>query len=452
MIELRSGQGNSALESALTLTASLQKEIILLGHKIASLAPLQTSQVAIRHLVTDIRTLLNRINESIPLLQLAISASGESLSTNLPDSVSPSRMLQASAFLMIADSHFTAKPETKVQVGPDFMVSVYMIFKGYSYEPSKKFANHANSQKLDIDNIRKPIWQEVLHKARLRVHRTPHPRAQMQQNGLLCPSEYSYHLEIEEDRDDGRLHNDPESPAESSEPDLIPITEITKLLYTNSASILNIKDDLEACSTPILLLKREVGTDFRNVQDFNTPDDEMQHSNNGQILSECNGKTPHDETSDSNATPPHCSQFPSYLDPEWIALEMYSADASDESQCDQSDAESTQASSSESEQDTNHEAVKDGVVSRLGSLSLGQERPQRSEDRSPLQHTATSISRGVPNNVFSLVTTSLSLLELVIRLTVLQETQQKSHLSVPDHVLTSFLIGTVQPRNTGTCN
>ncbi|OAR02911.1 hypothetical protein LLEC1_04545 [Akanthomyces lecanii] len=448
LIELKSGQGNSALESALTLTASLHNEITLLGHKIAALTPLQTCEAATSHLIVDIRALLHRMNDSIPLLQLAISASGESLSSNLPDSVSPSRMLQASAFLMIADSHFTAKAQTKIQAGPDFMVSVYMVFKGYSNELSEKPNSNANPQKRDLNGVRKPMWQEVLHKARLRVYRTPHRQTQKEQDGLLGPSVYSYDLEIKEDRDDGRVHDDSEITAESSESEMIPITKISKMLYTNSAAILNIKNDLEAYSTPILLLKRELdATDPCDAPSFETPDAETQHRIDCQILSECNDTTPHSPIGDSNAQALYSSGFPSYLDPEWIALEMYTKDATDESQFDESDAESTLTCSDEFEQETSRDAATSGAMSQLSSLSLERDSSQQSEDTTPIRETSTSLSQGVPNTLFSMVTTSLSLLELVIRLAVLQETQQKSHLSIPDHVLTSFLNGTVRSEN-----
>jgi hypothetical protein len=40
---------------------------------------------------------------------------------------------------------------------------------------------------------------------------------------------------------------------------------------------------------------------------------------------------------------------------------------------------------------------------------------------------------------FSTITTSLSLIEMLVRLAGLQEFQQTSHLSIPDHVLTFFL-------------
>ncbi|KAM3469211.1 hypothetical protein MY5147_007231 [Beauveria neobassiana] len=430
------------------LDSRIKKGITSLGHKIASLTSAKTSQAAIRHLVADIKVLIERINGSIPLLQLAISASGESLATNLPESVSPSRMLQASAFLMVADSQLTASPRTTVQVGPDFIVSVYMIFKGYSYGPANQDPLYKMSEEPNLDSVRKPAWQEVLHKARLKLHRAP---CQPERNGKQWPrgySRYFYYLEIKGDTDDGRLHDNPTDSVGDSKIDLIPVTEITKLLYTNSAAILNIKDDLEANSTPILLLKREIDfTTLSNTPEYNKNEDETQQHVDCQILSECDGAALDGENGKCGNTSLDHSQFPSYLDPEWIALEMYTADASDGSQYDQSDAESAQSSSDESEQRKSHETVTDEVINQLSSLCLSPVYPPHSEDKSALQDAASSVSESTPTSLFSMVTTSLSLLELVIRLAVLQQTQQKSHLSIPDHVLTCFLNGTMQPNN-----
>ncbi|OAA70531.1 Ran GTP-binding protein [Cordyceps fumosorosea ARSEF 2679] len=450
LIELRSGQGNSALESALALTTSIQKEIALLGRKIASLTAPETNQATIRRLMTDVHALIDRINGSIPLLQLAISTSGESLSTSLPDSVSPSRMLQASAFHMIADSHFMTNPRTTVQVGPDFVVSVYMIFKGYSYTQAGEASGRAAAQSLDLDNVRKPTWQEVLHKARLRLHRTLCPSHQKQQIGLNTPSAYSYQLEIAEDRDDGRLHDTLSSSAESSASDLIPLPEITKLLYTNSAAILNIKDDLEACGTPILLLKRETASAVdacKSPRPNTPPEDDTQHHVDCQILGECSATEVgvRDGGEPDTAPAAQSSQFPSYLDPEWIALEMYPGNLSDDNQPDQSDTESTQTESDESELGIDGEATDNAVLDQPRPPNPDQDSVECNQDTSQFQYTTiSSVTQSAPppnNSLFSSVTTSLSLLELVIRLAALQETQQQSHLSVPDHVLTCFLSG-----------
>ncbi|KAM3515133.1 hypothetical protein MY11210_001251 [Beauveria gryllotalpidicola] len=306
------------------------------------------------------------------------------------------------------------------------------------------------SEEPNLDSVRKPAWQEVLHKARLRLHRAPYQRERNGKQWPQGPSLYFYHLEIKEDRDDGRLHDIPMNSVGDSKSDLIPVTEITKLLYTNSAAILNIKDDLEAYSTPILLLKREIDiATLANTPEYNTSEEETQQHVDCQILSECNGAALDGGNGECGNAHLHHSQFPSYLDPEWIALEMYTADASDGSQYDQSDAESAQASSDEFEKRKSRETVTDEVISQLSSLCLNPGHPLHSEDKSTLQDATSSVSESTPASLFSMVTTSLSLLELVIRLAILQQTQQKSHLSIPDHVLTCFLNGTMQPNNPG---
>lgn len=413
--------------------------------------------------MADITALIGRIDASIPLLQLAISASGESLSTNLPDSVSPSRMLQASAFLMIADTQFAANPHSNVQIGPDFIVSVYMIFKGYSYTATTGSANN-NLSLPDTQNVRKPVWQEVLHKARLRLYRLP----------ILDPTktrhmhhqDYSYSLEISEDRNDGRLHADTQDSAMIKACDLIPAAEISKLFYTNSASILNIRDDLAACNSPILLIKRVSSPDITCATDNSScinlseceaepeSDSDIQYSIDCQVASECDRHLPPESAAIDVASPKTYSRFPSYLDPGWIALEMYIPDVPESSESDESDAASAQSDTDDeisvvtanSRLDTNTQTV--DIAAKFNLLSI--EKVNTSQDDTALKSGEPSIATipykndVTPSNPVQAVTTSLSLLELLIRLVVAQEAQGCSHLAIPDHILTFFLNGALR--------
>lgn len=358
-------------------------------------------------------------------------------------------MLQASAFLMMADSQFNARPQA-VQVGPDFIVSIYMIFKGYCYETLENTNHRRNGHNLETGSIRKPTWQEVLHKARLRLQRRSNRPKQQDSSGIPEPLKYFYALEITEDREDGRLHDSSE---EGDKSDLIPITEISKLIYTNSAAILNIKNDLEACSTPILLLKREINiADPLNPPDLGASDDETQRLIDQQIITECRPISGEDKNDDTHKASKRTSQFPSYLDPEWIALEMYSVDTPSDTESDQSDTESAEADSDEGEHETGRDSdEEDCIANQLNGLSLDQGRAQSQNPKHGAgtlshHHASADIGDGRPNSLFNMITTSLSLLELVLRLAIAQETQQTSHLSIPDHVLTSFLSGAVQPK------
>jgi len=57
------------------------------------------------------------------------------------------------------------------------------------------------------------------------------------------------------------------------------------------------------------------------------------------------------------------------------------------------------------------------------------------DEGEPGQRDANFMAR----SPFGAVTSSLSLMEMLIRLTSLQEFQQAAHLSIPDHILTFFL-------------
>ncbi|CAK7244799.1 MAG: Ran-specific GTPase-activating protein 30 [Sporothrix thermara] len=110
LIEFKSGRGNVFLGNAAELARTLHRDIVALGKRlekaaeVEELAQNQLYKMAsnkkkngaeIVGIICDVKALIARIDGDIPLLQLAITASGESLSTALPASISPSRLLQA---------------------------------------------------------------------------------------------------------------------------------------------------------------------------------------------------------------------------------------------------------------------------------------------------------------------------------------------------------------------
>lgn len=247
----------------------------------------------------DMQCILDRLDRDIPLLQLAISASGETLSGSMPACVSPSRLLQASTLLTIADTRFSANTNMPVEIGPTFILSVYMLFSAYC-NTSDQFTE------TSAEGVgRLPVWQEVIHKAKVTIRRIP-----LQIDTKTCDSgveensttesAYSYALRLVEDLDDGRVH---EGVAQGTElKETIVVGEIIKLFYTNSGKILNITDR-PGSSEPVLLLKRDVS-------------------------GAC--KSRHQSTSSNHG-------FPLHLDPEWIALQVHDRGYG-------SDAESSHAS------------------------------------------------------------------------------------------------------------
>ncbi|KAL2887988.1 Ran-specific GTPase-activating protein 30 [Ceratocystis lukuohia] len=117
----------------------------------------------------------------------------------------------------------------------------------------------------------KPVWQEVIHKARVRIIRLPfetrfdHIRGYFVGNSSgYIPNEYVYHLEVIEDLDDGRLHESPDGARNYQEitragiRESIPLHQISKIFYTDTGRLLNIGPEDSLCNKPVLLLKRDM--------------------------------------------------------------------------------------------------------------------------------------------------------------------------------------------------
>lgn len=488
MIELISARGNTSLESAVSLTKSLRWEIQTLGQRLASAANAEESTrrgaskapnkaqnaLELKKIVQAIRKLLNRIEDAVPLINLAITASGASLSSSLPTTVSPSRLLQASTFLTAGDTQYSMSPSASVQIGPTFILSMYMLFLG-----------HVRPQ--NEEDIRESTWKEVIHKAVVKLVRvsidnlynmpgtekgeTPkdaNTADQIEQDNKTeehfpplveaetKSDEYAYQLVIVEDLEDDRLHTFEENETEpGSYEDIavagireaIPIHEISKIFYADTGKILNIGNDGET-NSPVLLLKRDVSAVGprrmmeRYGEDSSQPYDSSSlsgryrsaeangHSENG---SQSGGSEPLRDSIVSSQTlykslaPPNPWRLPLNLDPEWIALEVYTGSAN-------SDSESEAESSTRPGKSSRSSSVDPRLNSALSRLQL------RSPSTTP---APSSPIPPTPNSSFRPalppIRTSLSLLETLLRLLSLQQFQQTPHLSIPDELLTFFL-------------
>ncbi|KAJ2898947.1 hypothetical protein MKZ38_003580 [Zalerion maritima] len=559
LIEFKSGRGNVFLESAVPLTKSLHREIINLGRRLENAASESEStlrktspeyrQAQLKRVIADIKELLARIDRDIPLLQLAITASGESMLTALPSGVSPSRLLQASTFLIIGDTQFATQPGRLVQIGPSFTLSLYMLFVGHSESVHKTTTNGTSGKGIPSSTVngtsghgkqdtrpyglddgeRKPIWQEVLHKTRVRLCRTPRGFVFDSQHGYhpagasAAPCShrnsdwalqrygsadyFSYFLEIIEDLDDGRVHDDQSATAtfqdveKAGVREAIPIHQIAKIFYTDTGRILNIGNNSDPENNPVLLLKRDVNTqppaprtDISGLaadaatsgrvesdpsQDENEDDDDCNQVDiDRQICAEsveahAPERTPGESTQEPKS---HVWGLPPHLDPEWLALEVFADDDGDLS--DESDSTVDEENSGD-EPDSPHTptrtrpAIPPRARSSLDSRLIEQIRnislcspPRNSSSSSRSRPTSSrSVTTGnmtlarhhghrpgepgpeeqespgafVSRSPFGAITSSLSLLEMIVRLTSLQEFQQTSHLAIPDHILTFFL-------------
>ncbi|MCJ1470699.1 hypothetical protein MMC07_009346 [Pseudocyphellaria aurata] len=483
MIELISARGNTSLESAVSLTKSLRWEIQTLGQRLASAVNAEESTrrggsqaqakaqnaLELKKIIQAIRKLLNRIEDAVPLINLAITASGANLSSSLPTTVSPSRLLQASTFLTAGDTQYSMSTSAFVQIGPTFVLSMYMLFTGH-VRPRNE------------EDIRENTWKEVIHKAVVKLVRVsinnlynmPGTKEQ-DANGAdqtdqgnqteghfprhleaeAKGDEYAYQLVIVEDFEDDRLHTFEESETQPGPygdiavagiREAIPVHEISKIFYADTGKILNIGNDGET-NSPVLLLKRDVnaiaprrmmesyGEDasqqydgrnlaggYRSAETYRDDELESQHGGSeplhGSIIS-----------SQALQTPPDPWRLPQNLDPEWIALEVYTGSVD-------SDGES------ETEIET---STRPGGSSRSSSID-----PRLNSALSRLRIRSASTTPA-PSSPFPQkppplfrpalppIRTSLSLLETILRLLSLQQFQQTSHLSIPDELLTFFL-------------
>ncbi|KAL2829812.1 RanGTP-binding protein-domain-containing protein [Aspergillus cavernicola] len=443
MIELIAARGNTSLESAVFLTKSLRLDIQTLGQRLAIAAQSEEqirkgdksprdrlrNKELLKVIIQDIKSLLARIEDAVPLMNLAITTSGAKLSTNLPTTISPSRLLQASTFLTAGDTQYSVSPSQPVQIGPTFTLSMYMLF-----------ASHLRPH--DEEGIREATWKEVMHKARLNLRRVPMAMAatsQEQPRLLQLPAEgrmdeFAYQLLVVEDLDDGRVHtfdeNEPQPQSYEGVDaagirEILPIHQISKIFYADTGKILNISTEGET-NNPVLLLKRDIdaipprrmterdSTDFNVTHDFDPEEvDELQAQLDAQLFESSTSSTNFHEGSI-----PDLWRLPKDLDPEWIAFEVYNED---------------EASDTESD----GEPPKSPNTEKMAQLSIDSDRG--SPNPASPQPGNTQLATTVSNPLFNNIRTSLSLLETLLRLMSLQQFQQQSHLSISDELLNFFL-------------
>ncbi|EXJ95209.1 hypothetical protein A1O1_00328 [Capronia coronata CBS 617.96] len=454
MIELIAARGNTALESAVSLTKELRIEIQSMGQRFAQTAadsekvnrknrgsrqPDPQIEYEMRLLVKDTKRLLERIEDAVPLINLAITTSGASLSTSLPHTVSPSRLLQASTFLTAGDTQYQMSPQHAVQIGPTFTLTVYMLFAGHD-------------RPQDEEDVRETTWKEVIHKARVKLRRVPLDMVMGTGSGsdaipsveisspIAIPSadasnsipadaradEYAYQMMIIEDFDDDRVHDfEEDQPCPGPFDDvrlagireMIPIHEISKIFYADTSKVLNIGADMES-NHPVLLLKRDLNAvPPRRMMERDELVDHEPDVEEGSTTGPADYEQhkPFDDLEQRERDP---WRFPPSLDPEWIAFEVYA-----ESESDDSGSETEEADTSRSDVD--------GEASQLANSI--------SDMHITSQSSQTELRTKQSPPWVNAIKTSLSLLELLLRLTSLQQFQQQPHLSINDELLNFFL-------------
>jgi hypothetical protein len=457
MIELIAARGNTSLESVVSLAQDIRLHIQHLGSRLSRMTyPTVDGGYTytkmhgrkskgyhaddMRSIISQMEMLLHRINDAVPLINLAITTSGVSMSTKLSEKVSPGRLLQASTFVTAADRAYVLESSRRSQVGPTYVVSVYMLFGAHSSRPP---------------DVRRSTWKEVIHKAQLKIWRVsldqvyalPGEDARTTSNvtngsipAEVKAAEYAYQMSIVEDLDDNRLHTvDDADPmpgqfndiANAGCRDVVPVHEISKIFFADTGKLLDIGTD-EDVHNPVILLKRDVHAEPPRRLLAHSRSCDSLFSDLGLQDPEHDTEPEHSRRARSPRRGPqvkaeHDWRLPADLDPEWMAFEVYS------------DGDSASESS-----EVQH-ALISGDNSPPGSTSpeVSFKGPHLTEASCAAATAASSIdmrgSQYSPLYNLPPVKTTLSLLEIVLKLLSLQQFRQESHLAIEDELLNFFL-------------
>lgn len=296
------------------------------------------------------------------------------------------------------------------------------------------FASHSHRQ--EQVSAKDLTWQEVIYKCRVKLQRVPlfyddeegpnHMRAQSK------IEEYCYELCLIEDLEDGRVHDvdeangPPGSYEDVSKAGLrarVPIHQISKLFYTNSGTLLGIEDS----SSPILLIKRDVnaGASRRLAERYQKYQHQFEDNDDneepGYALDMGEGKSLWDQE-DENQVLPEEYDLPRHLDPEWLAFEVFTETLGEE---DDLEADDSSQYGSQDELPVTPVSSPELLV-EANSLATAHMEVGADKDSSRAYNSKN-------------VKSSLSTLECLLRLTILQNYQQTSHLAVHDELLNLFL-------------
>ncbi|RKP30064.1 Ran-binding-domain-containing protein [Metschnikowia bicuspidata] len=209
LIKMAVARTNSLLDQTLELVADLKHDLDEFDQSVADLAAdlsALNQKDSIAYLEKRMDTFSSLLSEAIPLINLSLITSGVNFSNVMSPRISPSRLLQAAN-----------------RVGPTFELKFYSVF----YNPSRlKYVD-----KLGILAV---SWKEEYARAECRLYRIP-------------GDDFSYQLSIQENFDDGRYHDDDETPGSC----VIDVQNIEKQYFSASGRLLR----LEGSDLAVLVLK-----------------------------------------------------------------------------------------------------------------------------------------------------------------------------------------------------
>ncbi|BFZ56540.1 DRAP deaminase [Savitreella phatthalungensis] len=395
LIEIIAARGNTTLNSTVQLTIALRNDI----NDFAVGMEGKTSGQAV---LAEMRALLKRIEDAVPLISLALTTSGANLSASLPDTISPSRLLQASSFLQAGDARFSLDPSEEVKIGPTFVVRLYTIFEGHARQ----------SRDLQASDI---TWQETYSKCLFELFRVA-------EDDSAATDQYSYHFRITEDLDDSRYHDEEELDAATRDTEGhlrgmhrdIPVSLITRLFFSASGRLLNI----EEARTPVLIVKVNHAL-YEQTHKYS-------RTNSGEI------SVPQEDL-------------------EWLALELWEQEdyESDDNDDDHEHDGNYDYDKPDENKATNDKAAESSTAAaddtRAPSDDTSSRPPSGDSDvdalalQLQLMDVAKTQSVSFTTGLAHTDVATLSLLEYLLRLTALQTSEQQSCLAIPDERIALFL-------------
>lgn len=497
LIEIISARGNTALQSTVEHAKQLQKEIVLVGKKLDPQLNQSSERLSVQevtsyneNLIKEIELLIQKIERFVPYLNLIMTTSGANLNWSLPNSVSPSRFLQSSNLLSEANRKFANSKDEQIRVGPIYKLKLYYMFTA-SVRPK---------------SIKDFTWKEEFTKCNASLNRVRGIEGKKKKKS----KEFIYELVLIEDLNDGRYHEefDTEDLAKQKETTSklgkpneiipgkvlrIPVSDISRLYYTSSGSLLNIEES----RSPVLVLKiikglsksriikegtmnaKDTGSNplyvppivvtpekrkkdskyqmnaefyalelFQESDDIpNINDQELEENEEEEIYSsdEEGEEEVEDEThSPKKALSPITPDEPETPSPRRIALPLTPTPSEPEYLSTPSPRKIPLPPSPEKDEDSTisdeseNEANK---VSRNNTTNTEGTEFQKTHDitNNGKEVLEVSESQDESNETIENSMKTLSLLEFILRLSALEVSEQKSHLEVTDEKLNLFL-------------
>ncbi|KAI8051200.1 RanGTP-binding protein-domain-containing protein [Syncephalis plumigaleata] len=418
LVEIIAARGNTALESVLELTTTLRRDMDRFARRLADdVATWEESEkhdnkeetmearaTSVARVTRELKALLARIEDAVPFLNLALTTSGANLGTSLPNSVSPSRLMQASSALADCARRFRDEGNLREEwVWPAFDLRFYRMFRG-SIRPK---------------SLKDSTWIMEMARCTGRVARVPGGEAAAAASsnpGTARVStsdglDYVYDLVLEEDFNDGLYHEELVDRDESNDDTeirgrewRIPVEEVERLYYSSSGRLL----EIEGARHPVLVLKVVKGAGRMRSAELvcpSTPPAVAATGAHGSIAEPANV--------------------------EWYAIELYQegdmvGDATDEED--------------EEEEEEEEQEEKEATSSSASSTNSNGTSNTKLEEASPfiVDPAPLPVHEAAKPTAAAMIGT-LSLLEFMVRLSALEVCLQRSHLEAPDEMINLFL-------------